>query len=617
MSQSPSRRLAVRRGSVSAPDPLGKNTAVNHDPNRSSSSTLTIVRVVDPASSGSVMPSSNVSESPSPVHHRRSLRRNGSTSGSSSADNRLSFAFSSFSPVSPPQPPSPLLSSGPQNYSSRTGSSPSSSPRLRPSSPQFTRRHSASGGSTFSKPNLTPEQLVDLARQSSAPRYVPGSTVAPYPSNLSNPDATAASTSSPATFTLLPVDVYLPFIDRAAETAHLLSTPPTKKLFSLLAQTFPTQASHEQIQDPFTVDPTQWTFNTLRRWLTEVDRSSATDAVWARRARECVLARSELIWERLKGALGVPPELELGDLDTCHFIDPADSVPAPSLPDDEHIPDIIDYSHQSLDSVTLTASPGKSLIIEPILATSSSNLPPSTPGASNPPPSSLPPGLSQSASKSQVDQVLQDIVEDGEEEEEPVANTDDKDQIKAEDDLTAQIHGLRVCTSSVPSSSAITPHVFSYPPSPAMSMNISGRNSVEPRSPDFSQSPLARRLSRTSSHGSITSLGRSVSGSYTYRDSSYNATSSEIGDGESERAYDPVDDRAPGNPLFPSNFARLALGPTLRANNPALRSSHVTTPRWARWAPGSRPPSWVEGWDAVKQEYAASVASGSSIGGGE
>lgn len=113
----------------------------------------------------------------------------------------------------------------------------------------------------------------------------------------------------------------------------------------------------------------------------------------------------------------------------------------------------------------------------------------------------------------------------------------------------------------------------------------------------------------------------------------YNAPS-DVGDSESERAYDPVGDRAPGNPLFPSNFARLALGPTLRAkyvfamtstslayirsfSNPSLRSSHATTPRWARWAPGSRPPSWFEGWDGVKQEYAATVASGSSAGGGE
>ena len=509
MSQSPSKKLSVRRGSVSAPDPHGKNAALNHDLNRSSSSTLTIVRVVDPTSPSGIV--SNLPDSPSsPTLSRRSLRRHGTTSTSSSADNRLSFAFSSFSPISPSQPSTPLSSSGPQHHSSRTGSSPSSSPRLRPSSPQFVRRNSASGGSTFSKPNLTPEQLVDLARQSSAPRYVPGPSLVSHPPNTINFDTVSSSISSPAKFTLLPVDVYLPFIDRATETAHLLSSHPTKKLFSLLAQTFPTQAPHEQIQDPFAVDPARWTFNTLRRWLTEIDRSDANDAVWVRQARKCVLAHSELIWERLKGALGVPPELELEDLDTCHSTDP-DTASALSVPKDEHSPDLADRSQQPLDSITSTSSLEQSLIIEPILATSSSLPPPSTSGLSNPPPSSLPAGLSQSASKGQVDQVLQDIVE-GEEEEEPGANTGDEDRIKSEGDSNAQIHGIRVCTSPVPSSSAVAPHVFSYPPSPDMGMNASGRNSVEPRSPDISHSPITRRLSRTSSHGSITSLGRPVFG---------------------------------------------------------------------------------------------------------
>ncbi|KAG9312829.1 hypothetical protein JVU11DRAFT_6249 [Chiua virens] len=593
MSQSLTRKLSARRGSVSAPDPLGKNAALNYDPNRSSSSTLTIVRVVsDPASSSLVVTPLNLSDSlSSPIHHRRSLRRHGSTSGSSPADNRLSFAFSSFSPISPPQPPSPHLSTGPQNHSSRTVSSPPSSPRLRPSSPQFTRRNSGSGGSAFSKPNLTPEQLVDLARQSSTPRYVPGT---PLPSNSNHSDITTTSISSPTTFIILPADVYLPFVDRAAETANLLSTSPTKKLLSLLAQTFQTQIVSQETQDPFTVDPTRWTFATLRRWLTEVDRSSANDAVWVRQARKCILAHSELIWERLKGALGVPPELEQEDMDT----DPVDTVL--SAPE-EGIQEAAD------NSVPLTSSPEQSVVIEPILATSSS-APPSTPGTSNPPPSSLPASLSHHGD-------LQDIVEDGEEEEELGIRTGDDDGIKSEDDSKAQIHGLRVCTSPVPPSS-VTPHVLSYPPSPTMSMNFSGRNSAEPRSPDFSQPPLSRRLSRTSSHGSISSLGKSLSGSYVYRDFGNNSAS-EIGDNESERAYDPVGDRVPGNPLFPTNFARLALGPTLRANNPSLRSSHGATPRWARWAPGSRPPSWFEGWDGVKQEYAATVASSSSVGAGD
>ena len=498
MSQSPSRKLTARRGSVSAPDPLGKNASLNYDSNRSSSSTLTIVRIVDPTSASGIILNSPDSPS-SPTLGRRSLRRHGSTSTSSSADIRLSFAFSSFSPISPSQPPSPLSSSFSQNNPARTGSSPSTSPRLRPSSPQFVRRNSASGGSTFSKPNLTPEQLVDLARLSSAPRYVPSATS----SNQNNIDPTASSVSSPAKFTVLPVDVYLPFVDRAAETNNLLLTPPTKKLFSLLAQTFPTQVPHEEIQDLFSVDPGHWTFSTLRRWLTEVDRSSANDALWVRQARKCVLSHSELIWERLKGALGVPPELELEDLDIPHIEDSQAAVTLSSGTEDDHHSELTD--HSQLDPATVT-SLEHSLTIEPILATSSSLPPPSTPGVSNPPPSSLPASLSQSASIGQVDQVLQDIVEDREEEEESGVDTCDNDHIKSQDE--AQIHGIRVCTSPVPPS-AVTPHVFSHPSSPDI---VSGRNSVESLSPDFSHSPMTRRLSRTGSHGSIASVGRPTSG---------------------------------------------------------------------------------------------------------
>lgn len=47
-------------------------------------------------------------------------------------------------------------------------------------------------------------------------------------------------------------------------------------------------------------------------------------------------------------------------------------------------------------------------------------------------------------------------------------------------------------------------------------------------------------------------------------------------------------------------------------SNPSLRSSRVATAcaRFARWKPGGRPPSLIEGWDPVKHEYPATVAGG-------
>ncbi|KAF9245365.1 hypothetical protein BU15DRAFT_58967 [Melanogaster broomeanus] len=603
MSQGPPVRLAARRGSVSAPDPLGQHTSLNHDPNRSSSSRLTIVRVLDPLSSPTsqslAMAPINLSQpSSSPVHHRP-IRRHRSTSGSTGAD---------------------------RNSSSR-GHSPSSSPRLRPSSPQFTRRLSSSGTSAFTKPNLTPDQLVDLARQSTSPRYVqnifPGAASTPSSVASTSPgslNTTAGFAPPQATFTPLQDDIYLPFIDRPAEVAYLLSTPPTTKLFSLLAQIFPMESPADASQTSFTTDPSQWSFATLRGWLTNIDRSAANDAIWVRNARKCVLAHSELIWERLKGALGVPPELELED-EEVEFVDEVfDTVDAESTL--HHIQAGLnpnDGFHRPSTPVTHASSSVEALTIEPIIAILSSNPPTTAPGTSNPPPSSLPTALSQSASITQADQGLQDIVEDGEEEEASDVNGDSGDRAKAREEPESQIHGLRVSTSPVPSSPAVAAHVPSYPPSPIVGMNASGRTSVEPRSPESYLPPLTRRLSRTSSHGSVASHGRPTSGSYTYPHIGYTSNSSEVGDSDSERIYDPVGDRAPGNPLFPSNFARLALGPTLRANNPSLRSPCVTPAcaRFARWAPGGRPPSWIECWDPVKQEYAVTIASGSSVGVGE
>lgn len=652
MSQ-PQRRLSVRRGSVSASDPFGQYATLNHDPNRSSSSTLTIVRVLDPSSQAGVPQGTtaiNLSEPPAPALHRRSLRHPGSTTPSTNADGssagRLSFAFSSFAPnFSASAAPSssasaPAVATSP----SRRASSPSTSPRLRSSSPQFTRRQSASGSAPFSKPNLSPEQLVDLARQSTSPRYVPPPASAPStphpalanPVGYSNPAAGAMT--APATFTPLPDDVYLPFIDRPTEVAQLLSIHPTTKLFSLLAQTFPRTHGPENLVDStFSADPTKWSFGTLRLWLTIVDRQTASDALWVRNARRCILSHSELIWERLKGALGVPPDLEVdGGYDTENVIAVDDRYDHPPRVSVSPIPTVLDAdsgvenlgehptslppSDVELTQHDVPSSPREDplptptpthLVIEPILATLASNVNVSASGSANPPPLSLPSNLSQSP-LGQGDG-LQDIGEEAEDEDSADTEAPERDTQPA--DGSSQIHGLRISTSPVPSSPVFVSQPFSHPTSPVMNSNDSRRNSTELKWSSEFTLPLTRRISRTSSHGSVSSLGRPT---FSYI---YNSAGSDFGDNDNERAYDPVGDRGPGHPLFPSNFARLALGPTLSANNPNLHPSRSSAQpahsRFAKWAPGGRPPSWIDAWDSVKHEYAATTASGSSIGGGE
>lgn len=89
---------------------------------------------------------------------------------------------------------------------------------------------------------------------------------------------------------------------------------------ALLHQTFPVQlrAPSSPLQSPtepskvadFGEEPEKWSYADLLRWLQTVDRNQANDRLWISKARRCVLKRSELIWERMKAALGVPPELE-------------------------------------------------------------------------------------------------------------------------------------------------------------------------------------------------------------------------------------------------------------------------------------------------------------------
>ncbi|KAJ7105133.1 hypothetical protein C8R43DRAFT_906759, partial [Mycena crocata] len=286
------RRLSARRGSTTAPDPYAKNAHLL----RESSSILTIVRVNDPPPSAPPTPNHQQERPPSPRLARSAHRRIGSnptSSGPASPDppppGRLSFAFSSFGGPNHShsnQPPSP---------------GPGGSPRLRPASPHRT----PSGPSAFAKPRLSPEQLLEVAKQATNPRYVPPSPCVAVPS----PAATSPPVA-PATFTPLPPDVYLPFLDRPAEVSALLASPPSAKLFALLAQTFPKNLPPRDAA-PLPLSTADWRFADLAHWLTQTTRAEASDAFYIQTARRCILAHSELIWERLKGALGVPPELDV------------------------------------------------------------------------------------------------------------------------------------------------------------------------------------------------------------------------------------------------------------------------------------------------------------------
>jgi hypothetical protein len=194
----------------------------------------------------------------------------------------------------------------------------------RSSSPTLNRPHSpgalARASSTKGK-RLAPEEIVRLARESGPHAYVPSSSSSQWDSASNSPLGSPVidpsylpghSGIAPASFTELPNNIWLPFIDRPAEVSNLIATPPTRRLFALLAQTLSSVEISDTTDPPPTAedDATTWSYAQLEHWLCKIPRATADDHTWIRQARICVLAHSELIWERMKGALGVPPELD-------------------------------------------------------------------------------------------------------------------------------------------------------------------------------------------------------------------------------------------------------------------------------------------------------------------
>ncbi|KAI6114762.1 hypothetical protein EDD16DRAFT_1801481 [Pisolithus croceorrhizus] len=184
---------------------------------------------------------------------------------------------------------------------------------------------------------------------------------------------------------------------------------------------------------------------------------------------------------------------------------------------------------------------------------------------------------------------LQDIGEEGEEEDSDGTPQDGSKTVEPE----AQIHGLSISTDPVPSS----PTRISEAELPTL--------------------PLRCR-SRTDSRGSVSNYMRPTSRSSARRDVAYHSSTSDFGDCDSERAYDPL------AIVCQATLSSRATSLVSHWDQPYVPTIHRCDPRIlprpvlaSPLAPGGRPPSWIDGWDSVKYEYAATVASGSSIGVGD
>ncbi|KAH8110983.1 hypothetical protein DFH11DRAFT_1690483 [Phellopilus nigrolimitatus] len=277
----PQRQLSVRRGSLSAPDPHATRSM---SPPRSASSRLTLVCVppakqdAEMALVGSIRPyasqggsprsisSSALSTSSSPSPSRIS----GRVSRSPSSPSRTSFASASFSAPGSPLTPTSV---GDHRRSSSTSSSSSMS----------------------RSPRFSPNQIYDMAKASA------------------QPPAAIMSTASPAGFRQLADDVYLPFVDRPAEISLLISERGNAKIMALVAQSLSSainQLSPRSVTD-LAASPESWSFEEITFWLTGVPREEVGDVLWVDTMRRAVVLRSEVLWERLKSMLGVPPELDV------------------------------------------------------------------------------------------------------------------------------------------------------------------------------------------------------------------------------------------------------------------------------------------------------------------
>ena len=231
----------------------------------------------------------------------------------------MSFAFSSFTPIVPPNPPpapeSPVSERSSPVYptSSRSSNGGYTTPNT---STERHRRTYSNPSLAPIKPTLSAQQIYDLAVSSMAPTR-PSSPGGTYLSRSRPATPGVTEQATPTVFTPMPEEVYLPFVDRPAEVTQLLNEYPTSRLYHLLEALFPADMrrgigrTRSENGDEEEEDPTLWTFERLSQHLQQTTRVEMSDKVWVEHARTCIRSRSEALWERFKGALGVPSELEV------------------------------------------------------------------------------------------------------------------------------------------------------------------------------------------------------------------------------------------------------------------------------------------------------------------
>ncbi|ORX38879.1 hypothetical protein BD324DRAFT_295692 [Kockovaella imperatae] len=174
------------------------------------------------------------------------------------------------------------------------------------------------GGIGYAHKMLTPEQVVEMARDTVHPIAMPegglkGVDLKRRKSSGSGRKASSSTTDSPerSQVALEPVeyvqlddDTLLPYVDRPQEVRELLET--NKELVKLLKAAFPKEPLREHW---IALPPEEWNWEEFMRHLTTVSRVQCPDYAWVFRARQSMRARCVSLWEKLGTCLGCDGDL--------------------------------------------------------------------------------------------------------------------------------------------------------------------------------------------------------------------------------------------------------------------------------------------------------------------
>lgn len=289
-------------------------------------------------------------------HHHASGGHSREHSGSMSPSSRMSFAVSSFgqSPgntlldqrmssqhSSMHSPADDLVSSftahagiGPGGRSSFSGGQPAGS--------------TGAGNDRGDARDLTPREVVELARSTSRGQVDAGRSHRRTSSTGHASSALGVSAGSlggrhrivpqaptfpdrpapedeyePVEFHPMEDDMMLPFDDRPDEVKALIEAERNRGLFKLLALALPSSPTAEETAAAGGAQPTSrpedWSFPELTRFLTQTPRTAVGDKAWVITIRKAVEGRSEPLWEKLKGLLGIDEDDDWGD-DEPHLV---------------------------------------------------------------------------------------------------------------------------------------------------------------------------------------------------------------------------------------------------------------------------------------------------------